>query len=221
METPEISEISETSPQLTSVGFDIGLRNLGWCMLRYYPNTDANTNMDVNDNFVCLGMGIMDVNGDNATKVSLKQAVENMVGLLDEMWPTLLSQVDFVNIEQQPNGRQFGPRRDNSPMIALSHALQVYFMVHGKPVEFISPRSKLTVYKGPPLPIATRSTSTHTVNKKTAEAQAKHMLKTSANAENQKWYAWVHSLAKADDVCDAFLQCLYALRRKYPTIAQK
>lgn len=149
------------------------------------------------------------------------RAVEIMCKRLDMLWNEHLHDIDFANIEQQPEKqhvvqrgsgpqRKFVRMRDNTQMKSISGALQGYFLGKGKQVQFISPKSKLTVWKGEKIDINSKSKDPYYRRKRESIAHALRILK---EAEQNYWAIWLEALSKKDDVADAYLQCCYALER--------
>lgn len=186
------------------ISFDVGIRNLGVAVVRH-PGRE------------CIYMGVWDLETNQTT-----EAIETLCKKLARMWPELETHgVTFACIEQQPERqhvsggrRQWGGGRDNTQMKSIAHALQAYFLARNMEVFFVSPRSKMTVYQGPPVDIGTRAKSEYTIRKKTAIAHAKAILSSSSNARDNEWALFLTSLDKADDASDAFLQACYALEHR-------
>ena len=190
---------------ITAVGFDVGLRNLGMAIVRLQPNEQPP--------YKCLKLELIDLN----SRV-VNEAVYNMVAKLCDLWDPWLKDVHHVNIEQQPEKQHFGGpnaaarnkmAKDNTQMKSIAHALQGFFLGRGKPVVFISAKSKLTVYEGPPIELKTKSTKEYYVRKLMSIAHAKAILEDMGQHE---WLDYVKKLDKKDDVCDAYLQCIYSLQ---------
>ena len=168
----------------------------------------------------------MDIGTHDLGKHKPVEAIESLDRWLTEKFGDELEAqaIDFVNIEQQPPqfvfrgkkqkhwyGKQtYTPPRDNTVMKCMQHGLQAWFLAHGVPVQFVSPKCKLNVYQGPPITLSTRATSEYTIRKQTAVAQAIAILHELPDSDMH-----VHRLRamdKADDAADAFLQACYSLR---------
>ena len=190
---------------ITGVGFDVGLRNLGMAVVGF------DSSLEENDRFYCIKLDLIDLN----SRVT-NEAVETLCMKLDLLWDDYLRQCTYVNIEQQPEQQhvskfaKFSRGRDNTQMKSISHAIQAYFLARGKEVEFVSPKSKLTVYKGPPLENVSKAKDPYYLRKRMSIAHAVAMLK-----NQDDWLLYIKQLEKKDDVCDAYLQCCYALERKH------
>ena len=188
---------------IVGVGFDVGVRNLGMAIVKRHLNQSGI------GRFECLKLDLIDLN----SRVT-NEAVETLCTKLDIMWPEL-QQCHWVNIEQQPEHQhvsKFTPmsrQRDNTQMKSISHAIQAFFLSRGMPVEFVSPKSKLNVYDGPPIDLKSKSTKEYYLRKRMAIAHAKAMLE-----GQDMWLQYIKNLEKKDDVCDAYLQCCYHLDRK-------
>ncbi len=93
-------------------------------------------------------------------------------------------------------------------MKCIGHALQTYFLTRDRNVQFVSARSKLTVYEGPPIQLKTKSTSDYTVRKHTSIAHARHFLQSQPDMLDV-----FERLHKKDDAADAYLECLYLFKK--------
>lgn len=189
---------------ILGVGFDVGVRNLGMAIV------ERRIGVAGYERFKCIRLQLIDLN----SKVT-NEAVETLHEKLNNIWP-LLDRCQYVNIEQQPESQHLGQkfaattarRRDNTQMKSISHAIQAWFLSRMKTVEFISAKSKLEVYDGPPIVIPTKSVDKYYQRKKLSIAHTNEILK-----GDQEWLHYIGLLDKKDDVCDAFLQCCYALDR--------
>ncbi len=216
--------MTTTIKLIKSIGFDVGIRNLGCAIVTFNADLEGWKRFEVNKLMLI----------DTETKVTT-EAVKVLCKKFDSMWETDLHDIDFVNIEQQPEKhhlqkgtglkRRFIPSSDNTQMKSIGHALQAYFLAKGKPVRFISAKSKLTVWDGEtiiilpsdPIPndenaviIKTKSKDAYYRRKLISIGHAQKILE---EGENQYWTNWMDGgLFKKDDVCDAFLQCCYALK---------
>jgi hypothetical protein len=194
---------------IQAVGFDVGLRNLGMAIVRRHIGVTGP------QRFECVRLQLIDLN----SRVT-NEAIETLHEKLNNIWP-LLNECGSVNIEQQPEAQHLSGgarsrfpiaaarKRDNTQMKSISHALQAWFLSRMKPVVFVSPKSKLEVYDGPPIDLQSKSKDEYYLRKKMGIAHAKAMLN-----GDQHWLTYLNQLDKKDDVCDAFLQCCYELDRQ-------
>lgn len=187
-----------------AVGFDVGLRNLGMAVVEFDSTKVGN------DRFTCIYLDLIDLNSHVTN-----EAVATLCQKLDALWDEYLVKCDYVNVEQQPEKQhvskfaKVNPYKDNTQMKAISHAIQAYFLARRKPTEFVSPKSKLLVYEGPEIDLKSKSKDKYYIRKRMAVAHTLAMLET-----QQYWKVYIDQLLKKDDVCDAFLQCCYDLKRK-------
>ncbi len=200
-----------------SVGFDVGIRNLGMAVVK----------LGGDGRLECLMLDLIDLNSHKTA-----DAVETLVQKLNAIFvdPETsihihMSDLEFANIEQQPEqqhvgggGNRFGGgrQRDNTQMKSIAHAIQAYFLAMRVPVSFISPRSKMLVYQGPPVDLKSKSKDKYYLGKRMSIEHAKLVLAdTNTTTNGQEWIEYIRRLDKKDDVCDAFLQCCYALQNSY------
>lgn len=175
------------------LSFDLGLRNLAWCLLDYAASGEF-TILDWNVES-CLDDSV------NVNATSLELLVGPFVTLMTRLFQTTdLKGLDALLIESQPmgHGRSFGgtsmggsPR--NLKTKVLSHVVQAMALQQGfTNIHFISPVLKL---RECPIPFRERN---YRDNKKWA------IEKTSALIEGRSIETFVGS--KRDDLADAFLQ---------------
>lgn len=192
--------------RITAVGFDVGIRNLGMAIVTRIVN-----GRDIGmARFECRKLELIDLN-TNVTN----EAVQTLHEKLNDQWE-LLKECKYVNIEQQPEhhhmtpGRRSAYKKDNTQMKSISHAIQGWFLARGAQVEFVSPKSKMTIYDGPPIDLKSKSKDAYYLRKKLAVEHAKGVLMVDLTSN---WIPFIDNLEKKDDVCDAYLQCCYALDR--------
>lgn len=190
--------------QIIGLGFDVGMRNLGYAIVRYVKQLPEC--LDYRQEFHVEHLGLIDLG-----TLKTKDAVFELTKELD-IRAHLFKNVDIVNIELQPLNGQTNIK-------CMSFALQMYFACRypEKHLEFISARSKLTVYKGEEIVVPAHLTK-YKQNKYKGIHQALKVLDT---PQNLYWKSFVTHLEKKDDVCDAFLQCCYAVHRRYKEINTK
>ena len=185
---------------IRGIAFDIGLRNLGMALLEWKEDERR---------MVSIKLDLIDLN----THIT-NEAIENLYDKLEENRSKgLFENLKFAGIEQQPErqhvGRFGGGARDNTQMKSISHAIQMYFLCYLIPVKFISPRSKWNVYKGPEIPLKTKSKVKYTIGKEKAVNQCFAMLDQNRDLPGN---LYIRQLTKKDDVADAYLLCYYGLQ---------
>lgn len=182
---------------IRGLGFDVGMRNLGFAIVNY---TFMGHEADYRTEFQVEQLGLIDLG-----TLKTRDAVDELVKELD-VRSDQFHNVDIVNIEVQH-------KRGHENVKCISFALQTYFLCRCPtvPIEFISGRSKLTVYEGKEIAVP----SGLSIYKQTKYKSIQHALHVLNTPQNLYWKSFVSQLEKRDDVCDAFLQCCYATKRKY------
>ena len=185
---------------MRSVGIDIGIRNYGVAII------DGNKD-------VCniISLELIDLCTFETTEAIIKLQSE-LERIKNEYIQD--SENTIVGIEQQPEHQHVNSfsrfKRDNTQMKSIAHATQMFFLANKIPVKFVSPKSKWKVYDGPPLELTTKSKNPYIQNKHRGIQECLAIM--TKNLE-QKWIAYIKSLTKKDDVCDAYLLAYYCLTK--------
>ena len=165
------------------LSFDMGYKNLAYCMLE---NKKITT-------WKCVNI----VDGKSkAKKPSIGVLCE---ALVDHLQKEKL-EPDKVLIEQQPVGFH---KRSNTRMKVLSHVLQAYFYNKGIKASFVNPKRKL---KGCPDCKGKPTKERYKIHKQYAIDQAREHLK----EETVEWRDLFEKADKQDDLADCLLQGLVA-----------
>ena len=178
-------------PTITS--FDVGIKNLAYCVLQVEPYTDSNTNYQV-DNI--QGWGVLSIpQGDN-----VPETCQNLIQVLDQT--PVLHNCDYVVIENQPVTKN--PKMKTIQVVILSY----YLLRRQQPdstiqqVFLLNSSHKLKVYDGPKITVTGKTA--YTQRKKLAIAYTKYFL-----TNSETWLPILNSHRKKDDLSDSYLQALY------------
>jgi len=182
------------------VGCDVGIRNLGLCML----DTETNT---------IQHWHVLDVLGEkNATKTSIEECVNCMLQALGQLdWWTTLSEEDLVAIESQPVGRM---ATGNIKCKCISHAIQSFVRLRTVArCTFVNPKTKvgaeiLAKFGGVELTGDENVKKRYKIHKKAAVDTVQTLVNTGP------WSTWYNALKKKDDAADAYLLAVVASQTK-------
>lgn len=184
------------------LSFDIGIRNLAYCLL------DGNNN-DAGE-LLCSIIDWDIVNlckkEEKVKKVSLQTLCSRMIEQLDAI-PDIHENIDAVVLENQPV--YMNPKMKSVQMMIFTY----FIMKDGAAVQMFSPRNKLKVYTGPPVECALKSKYSRT--KFLGIQYCKYMIKTCAVL------GFFERHKKKDDLADSFLQgVLYLQKQLKPSAIQ-
>lgn len=190
------------------VSFDIGIRNLAYCVLDGRRVDDENFESDSGINLECsiLDWGVINLceAKEKVKKVSLNTLCTRLIDRLDKI-PSLHDAIDNIILENQPVYM-------NPKMKSVQMMLFTYFMMRGtQQVKMFSPRRKLQVYDGPPVECHLKSKYSRT--KFLGIAYCKHMIRNCSLVD----YFDLHK--KKDDLADSFLQGVLFLQKETQTSA--
>lgn len=183
------------------VGCDVGIKNLGLCMI------DTETN-------VIEQWHVLDVLGEkNATKTSIEDCVRYMLIALKELswWETLTAE-DLVAIESQPVGRM---ATGNIKCKCISHAIQSFVQLQTVArCTFVNPKTKvgaeiLATIGGAVGGGDDNVKKRYKIHKQAAVATVQTMVN-----NDGKWAEWYNGLKKKDDAADAYLLAVVAQKSK-------
>lgn len=180
--------------------FDVGIKNLSYCILEYDPSEDGSPEFNI------LHWEVISVNDSK----NVPQTCENVLSVLQER--EQLNLVNRVVIENQPVTKN--PKMKTIQITIMTHFLMLK-MREDTPINEVSllnSATKLKAYKGPKIEVDLKTA--YSRRKKLAILYTKYEL---TNIETQqKWLDYLVSHKKKDDLSDSFLQALYLLRKKVP-----
>lgn len=184
------------------LSFDIGIRNLAYCLIDGLINDDKQLECSVHD-WDVVNLCEKD---EKVKKVSLQTLCDRLISRLDAI-TEIHNDVDVVILENQPVYM-------NPKMKSVQIMLFTYFVMRdGVTVKMFSPRNKLNVYTGPPVECTLKSKYSRT--KFLGIQYCKHMIKHCAISE----FFVQHK--KKDDLADSFLQgVLYLQKQLKPSAIQ-
>lgn len=179
-------------PEKSVVSFDVGIKNLSYCI------TQKNVNEE--------GKEVFDISYWEIVQLELKEKPSvtdigtTLYQALDKR-PHLLTPQHIV-IENQPVLKN--PRMKTIQIMILS-----YFLLHQKThITLLNSSIKLKVYKGPPVEIPNIK-SEYTRRKKKVIEYARYLMKDS----DPEYRIFLHGCKKKDDLADSFLQAAYILNK--------
>ena len=175
------------------LSWDIGIKNLAYCLINIDDDTDTINIEDWN---------IIKVTEDAKESVYIitTKLIEQIKKLNFES-----KNIDVVLIENQPVLK-------NPKMKTIQTVLYSYFLIKQSElkvfneIKFISASLKLKVYDGPEIEITCKSKYTRT--KKLAVAHTKYFLK-----DNSLMLDFFTNHNKKDDLADCYLQSLYYINK--------
>lgn len=172
----------------TYLSFDLGYKNLAWCVVEKEDNED----------FRILEWRVDDIveGFTKAKKPGIDKLTECMARHLQTMEP-LTAGVTDVLIEIQPVGFH---RRSNTAMKVLSHVIQAYYFQRGLKVKFVSPKLKLGL-PGCPATKGLKAKERYALHKAFAIDKCRELV---PEGWRERFEAW----KKKDDAADCLLQCI-------------
>jgi hypothetical protein len=182
--------------------FDVGIKNLSYCILEYpTPNDEEHKEKP---EFNILHWQVLSVEESK----NVPQTCENLIRVLQDH--TQLGDVNRVIIENQPVTK-------NPKMKTIQVTIMTYFLLKKIQVDtainevcLLNSAMKLKAYKGPPIEVTLKSA--YSRRKKLAILYTKYEL---TQIESQsEWLKYLETHKKKDDLSDSFLQALYLLRKK-------
>ena len=173
------------------LSFDMGLRNLSYCLLEW---DEISGTSKIQDWRVCNVVG-----EKNAKTMSIEQAGIMLLDFLcDRFSEGPDSHATVVAIEQQPVGRRV---TSNIRMKVLSHVVHTFFYLRGYQVRFVSPKRKL---EGLEQSKEKANKARYAHNKRIAVEHCRDVLQT----QDDMWSDYFDGLNKKDDAADSLLQGL-------------
>ena len=175
------------------LSFDIGIKNMAYCF--------AVINDNDNDDFIIKGIDKIDL---NCNKLNIQNIIDNTIEFLDDLMIKL-------NIEDTKDKLIILIEcQMTSIMRTIQTCINTYFKLIGKHLNldietiYVSPKHKLKIMDKYGDTIATNK---YKQNKLDAVYYSSHLLKTVY--KNDEILEIINSHKKKDDLCDAFLMCVY------------
>lgn len=208
----------------TVLSFDVGIRNLAYCVARWVPPqpNDSSVEPDLIRDTSVLALGLVDVTAHldadphtvkNINKIPLFLLARALLRALDAHIPNLFdllngSLVDYVVIENQPCLKN--PRMKSVQMILFSYFVHLTLCtpVRVGNVCMFQPRDKLSVYTGEPVECSLKSK--YGRRKRLSVEYARRMLECHPSILET-----FESTKKKDDLADAYLQTLTFIRQRF------
>lgn len=178
-------------PTITS--FDVGIKNLAYCVLSIDPYSKQESNPVVDG---IQGWGVLTIPEGKTVPDTCK----NLIQVLDEN--PILQTSDYIVIENQPVTKN--PKMKTIQVVILSYFL-LKQQLQGSTINqvfLLNSSHKLKVYDGPTIEVTGKTP--YTRRKKLAIEYTKYFLATS-----DTWLPVLISHKKKDDLSDSYLQALY------------
>ena len=182
--------------------FDVGIKNLSYCILEYDPNYEQSDTSQSEYNILYWEV----ISVENSK--SVPQTCENVLQALQNR--EQLNQVNRIVIENQPVTKN--PKMKTIQITIMTHFLIQKMQLESpiKEVVLLNSATKLKAYKGPPIEVNLKTP--YSRRKKLAILYTKHEL--TQIPTQSKWLQYLTSHKKKDDLSDSFLQALYLLRNR-------
>ena len=179
------------------LSFDVGIRNLAFCLFTYDETTHAVSLDQWNVVELCAK--------NEGKKMSLCELCRRLIEALDD--GSFTSDVHVI-IENQPVLK-------NPKMKSVQTMLFTYFVMLGcKHITLFSARNKLKAYDGPPVEVTVKSS--YLQRKKLSIAYCAHYVK-----DVEKYASHFNASRKKDDLADCFMQGLSFLTKTRKTSVPK
>ena len=172
--------------------FDIGIRNLAFCILK----TETNTKKSCLCSICNWGILPLCEPTEKVKQISLQLICQRMCTQLNKQED--FDGVDMVVLENQPVYM-------NPKMKSVQMMLFTYFVMNGYDVKMFSPRDKLSIYTGPEVECTLKSK--YSRRKYLGIQYCSYILQNSTLSE----FFALHK--KKDDLADSLLQGLLYLKR--------
>jgi len=185
-----------TNNNIQLLAFDIGIKNMAYCICSVNDNDNDNDKKEIN----FLNINNVDL---CCNKKNIQNIIDNTIEFLDNILLELNINNDskiIVLIECQMT----------SIMRTIQTCINTYFKLISKhqnidiKTEYISPKHKLKIMDKFPEIIAN---SKYKQNKLDSIYYTNHLL--TNIYKNEKFLTIINSHKKKDDLCDAFLMCIY------------
>ena len=191
------------------IGWDIGIKNLAYCIVKL---DEKNRSYSIIDwNIIDLRSNDEICNGKKCAKISLKDLSRSLYENLEEN--KLLQTFDYTIIENQPVLKN--PTMKSVQMILYSYfAFKSLKMKEFKDLLLMNAGNKMKVYTKEIEPEKTEKIyklkSKYSRNKKLSILHTELILEEQQNTE---WLDFFKKNKKKDDLADAFLMCLFFLKK--------
>jgi len=206
------------------LAFDIGIKNLSYCLIEYDIITKKYEIVDWN---------VLDIS-NGKKKNNIYDTTDNILNQLDNIFDVATPHVDNIfdvstqNVATNNNQNKFQdvdeiiienqPCMKNPIMKSIQIIIFTYFNIKKKneqkikKVRLVSPRTKCNCYDGPDdLFDFSHIKSKYTQRKKKAVECCRYMIK-----NNQTLLEFFNSYKKKDDLADSYLLCLTYIKKYYP-----
>ena len=184
------------------LSFDIGIRNLAYCLIEGQNNEAGELLCSIVD-WDVINLCQKD---EKVKKVSLQTLCARMIEQLNAI-TEIHESIDYVILENQPV--YMNPKMKSVQMMLFTY----FIMKDGAAVKMFSPRNKLKVYTGPPVECTLKSKYSRT--KFFGIQYCKYMIQSCAVAD------FFERHKKKDDLADSFLQgVLYLQKQLKPSAIQ-
>ena len=182
------------------LSFDIGIKNMAYCF------SICNNDNDNDKKFKVININKIDL---NSNKNNIQNIINNTIEFLDELITTLNIDINaklIILIECQMT----------SIMRTIQTCINTYFKVISKHQNididtiYVSPKHKLKIMD---ISTETIMKDKYKQNKFDSIFFTSHLLKTTFKDDNI--LEFINSFKKKDDLCDAFLMCIYYYTELY------
>lgn len=186
------------------IGWDIGIKNLSYCVVEYNDSE-----------YKILDWSIIDLRSDDkkCSKISLKELSIELYKKLEKI--NYFKNFDYVIIENQPVLKN--PTMKSIQMILFSYfSFKSLNVPEFKDLLLMNASNKLKVYSGEiekeTLEKINKLKSKYSRNKKFSILHTKLIIE-DHKINKEKWLDFYNSNKKKDDLADSFLMILYYLKK--------
>tara|TARA_B110000008_G_scaffold272976_1_gene306501 strand:+ start:1242 stop:1934 length:693 start_codon:yes stop_codon:yes gene_type:complete len=209
------------------LSFDIGIRNLAYCLARWDVNEgDTTVQLPRCETLALdtevLALGVIDVTTyldpgppiRNINKIQILKLARALIRALDANVPCILTKVDTIDhviIENQPCMKN--PRMKSVQMLLFGYFVKLGLLDSAviQNACMFQPRDKLTVYVGEPVECNLKSK--YGRRKRLSIEYTRRMLMSNEKASDA--LAIFENEPKKDDIADAYLQALTFIRQRF------
>jgi len=195
------------SSTIQLLAFDIGIKNMAYC----HCSIDNDNDNDNDKKIIFLNINKVDLCCSN------KKSIQNIIDCTIEFLDTILVDLNIINNNEKDNDLKLVVLIEcqmTSIMRTIQTCINTYFKILSKhqnidiKTEYVSPKHKLKIMdKFPEIVV----NSKYKQNKLDAVFFTNHLLTTTY--KNDEFLNIINSHKKKDDLCDAFLMCIYYYRR--------
>lgn len=193
------------------IGWDIGIKNLSYCVIDY---DEKKSEYSIKDwNIIDLRSEEQKEKGKKCAKISLKDLSRELYIKLETI--NYFKEFDYVIIENQPVLKN--PKMKSIQMILYSYfAFKSLKVTNFKDLLLMNASNKLKVYdkiiEGEEIDKINKLKSKYNRNKKISILHTKLLIK-DHEMNNKNWLGFFESNKKKDDLADSFLMILYYLKK--------